>query len=120
MVSKLPSYFDDAGLLLDGVGEVFSLTTVDGLRVDFYGFYLPYMNDGASVNKIGKGESYHDRIAVAEKGAPVFNTGDIVGNERIGRFTIQNHPRPHLGIIWLELKKSTVGHGGRRGMYDPG
>ena len=98
MVSRLPSYSDDAGLLFDGVGEAFSLTTVDGLRVDFYGFYLPYMNNGSTVNKVGKGESWHDRIAVAEKGAP----------------------RAHMGIIWLELSKATVNHGGRRGMYDPG
>lgn len=120
MVSRLPSYSDDAGLLIDGVGEAFSLTTVDGLRVDFYGFYLPYMNNGASVNKVGKGESWHDRIAVAEKNAPVFSTGDIVENETHGRFMIQNHPRPHLGIIWLELIKTTVSHGGTRGMYDAG
>lgn len=120
MVSRLPSYSDDAGLLFDGVGEAFSLTTVDGLRVDFYGFYLPYMNNGSTVNKVGKGESFHDRIAVAEKGAPVFSTGDIVENERVGRLMIQNKPRPSMGIIWLELERLSLNHGGRRGMYDPG
>ena len=118
-MSKLPSLSNDLGLLVSGVGDVFTLTSVDGLNVDFYGVYLPYMNDGNTVGKMGREESYHDRLLVqADENCPKFNAGDIIENPQIGRFIIQNSPRKNMGALWLELKRTSLVHGGKRGMYE--
>lgn len=119
MVSRLPDFSGDIGLLIDGIGETFHLHTVDGLEVDFYGFYLPYMRNGQTVNKRGRVESDHDRILVQfNSECPKFNSGDTITNSYGKRFTISNEPQVHNGAIWLEVDNTRVMNVGNRGMFD--